>query len=87
MSTAGHEYIIRLNPSDTKSEFINPGDCLDLEAKEDWNEFKERVSDAVEVKFYEITGTGRKHIQEAFDLLRQHEPTSQKQHKQASQQK
>ena len=47
-----------------------PRRMLRIEAKEDWNEFKERISDAVEVKFYEIIGSGRQSLQEAFELLR-----------------
>ncbi len=47
-----------------------PRRMLRIEAKEDWNEFKERISYALEVKFYEIIGTGRQHLQESFDLLR-----------------
>ena len=87
LSTAGHAYVIRLNSSDTKWELINPGECLDLEYKKDWIEIKEIFSDAAEARFYEIIGTGRKHLQEAADLLRQINPTLQKQHQKVRQQK
>ena len=36
LSTAGHAYVVRLNNEAAQWEFINPGESLDLESKEEW---------------------------------------------------
>jgi hypothetical protein len=66
---------MRLDPHSTRWQFINPGESLDLEDKEEWTEIKEEMADVSQALFYEVIGTGTTNLDEATSILRQHDPT------------
>jgi hypothetical protein len=69
LSTTGHAFVIRLNVQEAHWQFINPGKSLYFEDEEDWKQIKELLVDVLQVRFYEVIGTGTKHLEQASEIL------------------
>ena len=70
LSTARHAYVVRLNNEAAQWEFINPGESLDLESKEEWKAILSIMADVASARFYEIIGAGTDDLEEATIILK-----------------